>query len=418
MTSGITQQHKSSRTNENVLVLQGGGSLGAFGCGVFKALHNKGIRLDLVGGTSIGAVNAAIICGSKSGNPAQDLENFWMEVAESSYQVMSDMFLPYYDFIKAAFGTKRIPTGALNSMLFGVPKLFVPRWTVPGSMMGDGSAAEDSLTWPLDWTYYYDHSPLAKTLEKYIDYSKLSNRARKNNAEKGDPSSLSPRLIITAVNVLTAKALVFDSAKMEIGPKHILASSAYSAYGFPWVKLDNDTYAWDGSLLSNTPLKEIIEASPRNDKNVFIVENYPRKIDRLPANRSEVIDRTRDIIFSDKTIYDLRAWSHMSRQTEFIEKLYNIFENSLDNLSLDGSLVSEIKNEYENLVGSYGAEIVSIHRIARNRMESPHVLKNADFSVKTIKELIRQGEQKTEDQLNGQQSDIELSELTRMLYLE
>ncbi|MEW6603718.1 MAG: hypothetical protein AB1351_03395, partial [Thermoproteota archaeon] len=82
------------------------------------------------------------------------------------------------------------------------------------------------------------------------------------------------------------------------------------------------------------------------------------------------------------------------------------------------SLVSEIKSEYESLVGSYGAEILSIHRIARNRMESPHLLKNADFSLKTVKELIKQGEQKTEDHLKGRPPDIELSELTRLLYLK
>ena len=32
-------RHKESRPTENVLVLQGGGSLGAFACGVFKALE-------------------------------------------------------------------------------------------------------------------------------------------------------------------------------------------------------------------------------------------------------------------------------------------------------------------------------------------------------------------------------------------
>jgi NTE family protein len=407
--NGVLQRHASPRATENVLVLQGGGSLGAFGCGVFKALYNNGISLDIVGGTSIGAVNAAIICGSKSGNPAQDLEHFWLEVAESSYQLTHDISLPYYDFMKGALGSRRIPFGSLNAVLFGVPKLFVPRWQAANFMAGD--AVDDFLTWPLDWTYFYDMSPLVKTLEKYIDYRKLSNRGR----DKQEPGSA--RLIATAVNVSTAKALIFDSAKMEIEPKHILASTAYSAYGFPWIKVDKDTYAWDGSLLSNTPLKEIIEASPRNDKNVFIVENYPRMIDRLPANRSEVIDRTRDIIFSDKTIYDLRAWSHMSRQTEFIEKLYNIFEGAAGKLSLDKSTVDAIKSEYESLVGSYGAEVVSVHRIARNRMESPHILKNADFSVRAIKELIRQGEQKTEDHLKGKE-DIELSELTRLLYLE
>ena len=39
---------------ENVLILQGGGSLGAFGCGAFKALVNNNIKLDIVAGTSNG----------------------------------------------------------------------------------------------------------------------------------------------------------------------------------------------------------------------------------------------------------------------------------------------------------------------------------------------------------------------------
>ncbi|HXV45517.1 MAG TPA: patatin-like phospholipase family protein [Nitrososphaera sp.] len=410
-----SKRHTASRRTENVLVLQGGGSLGAFGCGVFKALHNN-IHFDIVGGTSIGAVNAAIICGSRSENPVDDLENFWLEIAESSYQLIPDAFFSYYDFIKNVFGIRQIPFGVLNAILFGVPKLFTPRWQIPNFMIGSGAELADWMTWPMDWTYYYDHSPLAKTLERYIDYTKLSNRAKKNTGQEKE-SSTSTRLIITAVNVLTAKALVFDSAKMEIEPKHILASTAYSAYGFPWIEVNKHTYAWDGSLLSNTPLKEVIEASPRNDKNVYIVENYPRQIDRLPNNRSEVIDRTRDIIFSDKTIYDLRAWSHMSRQTEFIEKLYIVLESSAGKLSLDKTIIDDLRKEYENLVGNYGAEILSIHRIARNRMESPHILKNADFSIKTIKDLIRQGEQKTEEHFKGYE-DIELSELTRLLYSE
>jgi predicted acylesterase/phospholipase RssA len=74
-------RHKESRQTENVLVLQGGGSLGAFACGVYKALVKKKIRIDIVAGTSIGAINAAIIVGNKSGHPENDLEEFWLEIA-------------------------------------------------------------------------------------------------------------------------------------------------------------------------------------------------------------------------------------------------------------------------------------------------------------------------------------------------
>src|SRR6478609_6273467 len=68
---------------ENVLILQGGGSLGAFGCGVFKALADNNIKLDIVAGTSIGGINAAIIAGSKDQkHPEQMLEQFWLELSQ------------------------------------------------------------------------------------------------------------------------------------------------------------------------------------------------------------------------------------------------------------------------------------------------------------------------------------------------
>lgn len=83
-----SSRHKKNRTVENVLVLQGGGSLGALACGVFKALVKEHIKIDIVAGTSIGAINAAIIAGSKNNQPEVDLENFWMELAESSYEII------------------------------------------------------------------------------------------------------------------------------------------------------------------------------------------------------------------------------------------------------------------------------------------------------------------------------------------
>ena len=72
--------------------MQGGGSLGAFACGVFKALVKHKVQIDIVAGTSIGAVNAAIIVGSKSGHPEKDLENFWLEIGESSLEIIPDLW--------------------------------------------------------------------------------------------------------------------------------------------------------------------------------------------------------------------------------------------------------------------------------------------------------------------------------------
>src|SRR5262245_46562113 len=47
-----------------ILVLQGGGALGAYQAGVYEALAERGIHPDWVTGISIGAINAALIAGN------------------------------------------------------------------------------------------------------------------------------------------------------------------------------------------------------------------------------------------------------------------------------------------------------------------------------------------------------------------
>ena len=86
----------SSNKIENVLVLQGGGSLGAFACGVFKTLANKNIKIDIVAGTSIGGINAAIIAGSRDKeHPERTLEEFWLELAENSVNMTNPVLSGY-----------------------------------------------------------------------------------------------------------------------------------------------------------------------------------------------------------------------------------------------------------------------------------------------------------------------------------
>ena len=79
----------SNNTIENVLILQGGGSLGAFGCGVFKALANSDIKIDIIAGTSIGGLNASIIAGSQEDHPEKTLEQYWLELTEGSVNLNS-----------------------------------------------------------------------------------------------------------------------------------------------------------------------------------------------------------------------------------------------------------------------------------------------------------------------------------------
>jgi NTE family protein len=180
--------------------------------------------------------------------------------------------------------------------------------------------------------------------------------------------------------------------------KHLLATIGYPQYGFPWVEVSDGTFAWDGSLLSNTPIREVMVASPSKNKNIFVVENYPKKIEKLPANMSEVMSRAKDIMFSDKT-QSLEKMSRLiTRHVNLIESLYDIFEQS-EKSKLNKDKIDYITKEHSILVEKHGAKILKINRITRINPEMPYPLQNADFSIDTIKELIKQGESKALDYL-------------------
>ena len=128
-TSILSASSAKKKAVENVLIMQGGGSLGAFACGVYKGLAKRHVQIDIVAGTSIGAVNAAIIAGSKHGSPEKDLEEFWLEIAESTPTIIPDLFTVDYDENAHTYLPKRISSASANAALFGVPKMFVPRWS-------------------------------------------------------------------------------------------------------------------------------------------------------------------------------------------------------------------------------------------------------------------------------------------------
>ena len=160
-------------------------------------------------------------------------------------------------------------------------------------------------------------------------------------------------------------------------------------------------YGWDGSLLSSTPIREVLYVSPRNDKSIIIVENYPKKIDRLPSNMAEVANRYKDILFSDNDLHSIKLSKLLTRHIRLIENLYDVFENFTDKSNIDHNKINSIEKEYNTLIENYGAEIRSITRVVRSEIESPTILKNVDFSVNTIKKLIEQGEKKTTEKLKG-----------------
>ena len=387
---------------ENVLILQGGGSLGAFGCGVFKALANTNIKIDIIAGTSIGGLNASIIAGSKGeDHPEKALEQYWLELAEGSSNAnLNPLFIEWLAKYPTSTSTPILaplhPTPTTDhsaithisqlkatlsfygAALYGNKKVFVPRWRP------EFAFTDPQYFTPNKWTYLYDHSPLVKTAEKYIDYNKLQPNGKPN-----------ARLIITAVNVLNAEPLIFDSSKQQITSRHILAATGYPSYYFQWIEVEKGVYAWDGSLLSNTPLREVIDASPVNNKRIFLVENYPKNINNLPDNLQEIQHRARDIMFSDKTMHNVQMSKAFTYYLKFIDEIYHMLENNFDSEKKeDKEKMKKIRAKYKKISKEHGAEIKGVYYITRSE-PFPSLYENADFSLATIKASIKDGELKT-----------------------
>lgn len=347
-----------TRGFETVLVLQGGGSLGAYECGVYKTLQKHKIKFDIVAGTSIGGVNAAIITASKDDNPAKSLEKFWLTLAER----ITPSFLPE---------ETRAFLSSMQSSIYGNPKAFAPIWFMPTFL--------NFFNLP----YLYDITPLKNTLKEYTNFAKLK-----------DPKN--SRLIVTSTDIQNGKSCIFDSRQDNIDAEHVIASAGYPFYGISWTKID-DRYLWDGTLLSNTPLTEVIDASPRQDKKVYIVNLFPHKQDEIPKNMIESLHRARDIMHTDKTDHTVRMSRVISRQLALIKEMHDIIESSnLDKKS--EKKFALLKLEYHRLACERGAIIKQIIRITRK--EDFHFLfEDADFSIATIKQLIKNGEKDAENAL-------------------
>ncbi len=250
-------------TAQTVLVLQGGGALGAFECGVVKALESENIFPDIVAGVSIGALNGAIIAANPRHATAA-LESFWRELTVASPP------LPFEDQRRAAV------VGQI--LMFGVPNFFTPRWMPPF----DGAFEP--------WTSFYDVSPMKRLITQYVDFKAL----------KSSPV----RLLVGAVDVAAGRLEVFDSYVDDLTPDHVMASGSLPP-GFPWSVVNGTAY-WDGGIVSNSPLDLLADRIGRDGKQIYIVDLFSGQAP-LPRNLMEVSARRDEIVYAERVHNDLRV---------------------------------------------------------------------------------------------------------------
>lgn len=362
---------------ETVLVMQGGGSLGAYECGVYKTLAKHKIKFDLVAGTSIGAINATIIAAhNDQKDSARELEKFWLDISDFNMPFQP----PYSTFFFA--DEARAMLSSSFSAIYGNPKAFRPVWLKPWN-----NYLPYRVPYPL-----FDVTPLKNTLKNYVDFRKLKNSGR-------------PRLIMTSTDIQTSKSVVFDSNYDDIDVDHVVACVGFPFYGLAWTEKDGK-FLWDGALQSNTPLREVIDASPMLDKMVYLIDIFPRFQKDLPLDILEAWHRARDIIYTDKSDNSIRMSKMVSRYLSLLKEMHDLLVVS-DFRFHDTKLnerFQKMEREYSKLVLQRGSIIREIVRIERS--EKTHfIFEDADFSEATTRKLIKQGEEDAKKVLTAKRKD-------------
>ncbi len=142
--------------DRRILLLQGGGALGAYHAGVYEGAAASGFTPDWVVGISIGAINSALIAGNPPERRIDRLREFWELVSSQSPFVLPEAM----EFARPTMNRM----AAASAMFFGIPGFFLPRVPAP-QFAPQGTLAALS---------YYDTEPLRATLDELVDFDRIN----------------------------------------------------------------------------------------------------------------------------------------------------------------------------------------------------------------------------------------------------
>ena len=333
------------RSHEHrILLLQGGGAMGAYHGGVYEGIAAVGFVPDWVVGISIGAINAALIVGNPPERRVERLREFWTRISSWSPYMLPDLM----DFARPAMNRM----SASSAMFFGIPGFYTPRMPPPQF------AAEGTL----GALSYYDTEPLRRTLEEMVDFDRIN---------RGDI-----RLSLGVVNARTGESVYFDSQTHKITASHVMASGALPP-GFPPVEIDGEFYL-DGGIMSNTPL-QYVSKDFRMDALIVAVDLFSG-LGELPQNLAQVQERVKDIQFQSKTRFSLD-------QIRQIETLRSTLADVIAKLPADLRADPQVKRLEEV---SRRGPVSLVHLVNRCDTKSSD-FKDYEFSRATVVDLWQAG---------------------------
>jgi len=321
------------------LVLQGGGALGAYQVGAFQALDEAGYMPEWFAGTSIGAINAAIMAGNAPPSRLAKLEEFWATICRSM-----PLAAPMPELGRRIFNA----WSAWQTMALGQPGFFSWHSLSPW-LAQPGTHAAIS---------FYDTRELRRTLERVVDLDRINQRE--------------VRLSLGAVEIESGRQVYFDSHRQKIGYEHIMASGALPP-AFPPVEVDGAWY-WDGGIVSNTPLDVIIDQLPRRSSLCFMVDLFDSMGPR-PQVMEDVEARRKDIMYASRSDRSIEAHRAMHNLRRAIMALW-------DRLPPEAQ-----KDPHLNELGDLGC-VTTMHIVRLVHRSEPGELasKDYEFSADSVRE--------------------------------
>ncbi|HHT8813936.1 putative esterase of the alpha-beta hydrolase superfamily [Flavobacterium psychrophilum] len=204
----FSQTQDSSRRLKIGLVLSGGGAKGFAHIGVLKEIERAGIKIDYIGGTSMGAIIGGLYA---SGYNASQLDSIFKE---TNFDELVQDFVPRKN--KTFYEKSNDELYAL-SLPFQKFKITIPKG-------------------------------LSKGMYNYNLISKLTHNVR----HVQDFSKLKIPFLCVATNLETGEEKVFKNGCL---PLVLSASSAFPSLFSP-VEIDGDLYV-DGGVTNNYPVEEV-----------------------------------------------------------------------------------------------------------------------------------------------------------------
>lgn len=264
----------SGMHHDVVLVLGGGNALGAYQAGVYQALHESGILPDRIVGTSIGALNGALIAGNAPDQRLARLAAFWRPAPEGTGT----------DWAGSLHETWRRSWDTLGYLLAGRPGMF--------STIGSAAVAPSPPA-------LYDTRPMAAQLAQLIDLDRLNGG--------GLP------YVAIAVDLETGEEVAFDTRTDRVGIDHVRASGALPP-SFPPIEIAGRLFV-DGGISENLPLDPALATPPVRPTLCIAVDLLPA-IGPRPGTLGMVAERTQDLVFAVQSRRTITRWQERYARDE------------------------------------------------------------------------------------------------------